>query len=218
MEGERSEQAGSDLLQLLNDLSAAECRRLNSASSTLDIQFLSFLRLASQFGFFSFGPVRIDVRLIEDIVEATTPRNPTPYAGPPSYSDDYVRFTVSLMDEVRRSGRSRVDELHYLLAFMRVGEGLPARVFGELGVTAEQVEQFARDRVLQAPALEKLYSPEEAAEYLNVHVQTVRAWIRSGRLKARRLAGQRALRITASDLMSVLEPLDGEDDPDANPS
>jgi excisionase family DNA binding protein len=55
--------------------------------------------------------------------------------------------------------------------------------------------------------LEKLYSPEEAAEYLNIHVQTVRAWIRSGRLRARRLAGQRALRITASDLQSVLEPV-----------
>ena len=50
--------------------------------------------------------------------------------------------------------------------------------------------------------------PQEAAAYLNVHVQTVRAWIRSGRLRARRLAGQRALRITASDLRSVLEPLE----------
>jgi excisionase family DNA binding protein len=54
---------------------------------------------------------------------------------------------------------------------------------------------------------ERLYSPEEAAEYLGVHVQTVRGWIRSGRLKASRLAGQRALRIRASDLGSILEPV-----------
>jgi excisionase family DNA binding protein len=87
---------------------------------------------------------------------------------------------------------------------------LPARVFGELGVTPEQVELYARDRGAQPVQLEKLYSPEEAAEYLNVHVQTVRGWIKSGRLKARRLAGQRALRITASDLMSVLEPVEPE--------
>jgi excisionase family DNA binding protein len=60
--------------------------------------------------------------------------------------------------------------------------------------------------------MEKLYSPEEAAEYLNIHVQTVRAWIRSGRLRARRLAGQRALRITASDLQSVLEPISSDED------
>ncbi|MBE0608762.1 MAG: helix-turn-helix domain-containing protein [Dehalococcoidia bacterium] len=55
---------------------------------------------------------------------------------------------------------------------------------------------------------ERLYSPEEAADYLGIHVQTVRGWIRSGRLRASRLAGQRALRIRASDLQSVLEPVD----------
>ena len=194
------------LLHVLNDLASAECRRLNSQEYTLDIQFLAFLRSTSQFGFFSFGPVHIDVRLIEDIVERTTPLRLTPYEGPPPYSDDYVRFSQRLMDEVRRSGRSRIDELHYLLAFMRTDEGLPGRVFGELGITPEQIEQFARNRATQPAPLEKLYSPEEAAEYFNVHVQTVRGWIKSGRLRARRLAGQRALRITASDLMSVLEP------------
>jgi excisionase family DNA binding protein len=92
---------------------------------------------------------------------------------------------------------------------MQYGEGLPGRVFGELGVTREQVEQYAKSVGQPRSAVEeKLYSPEEAAEYLGVHVQTVRAWIRSGRLKASRLAGQRALRIAASDLQSVLEPVD----------
>jgi excisionase family DNA binding protein len=116
------------------------------------------------------------------------------------------------MEEVRRSGRSRIDELHCLLAFMRTNEGLPARVFGELGVTAEQVEQFARDGGRQPAHLEKLYSPEEAAAYLNVHVQTVRGWIKSGRLRAFRLAGQRAFRITASDLLSLLESVNPKED------
>ncbi len=58
---------------------------------------------------------------------------------------------------------------------------------------------------------ERLYSPEEAATYLGVHVQTIRAWIRTGRLRASRLAGQRALRIRASDLASVLEPVEPGD-------
>jgi excisionase family DNA binding protein len=196
------------LLHVLNDAASEECLRLNSQEYTLDIQFLAFLRSTSQFGFFSFGPVHIDVRLIEDIVERTTPRRLTPHEGPPPYSDDYVRFSQRLIDEARRSGRSRIDELHFLLAFMRTREGLPGRVFGELGVTPEQVEQFARDRGAQPAPMEKLYSPEEAAEYFHVHVQTVRGWVKSGRLKACRLAGQRALRITASDLMAVLEPAD----------
>ena len=84
---------------------------------------------------------------------------------------------------------------------------------GELGVAPEQVEEYARAARASGMDLPppRLYSPEEAAEYLGIHVQTVRAWIRSGRLKASRLAGQRALRIKSSDLMTVLEPVDAGD-------
>ncbi|MBN9491897.1 helix-turn-helix domain-containing protein [bacterium] len=96
---------------------------------------------------------------------------------------------------------------------MRCNEGLPARVFSELGVTPAQVEAYARSAPRRAAPAERLYSPEEAADYLGVHVQTVRAWIRSGKLRASRLTGQRALRIAASDLQSVLEPV--EPGPDA---
>jgi excisionase family DNA binding protein len=39
----------------------------------------------------------------------------------------------------------------------------------------------------------------------------VRAWIRSGRLPARRVAGLRALRVRAADVENLLEPL-GDDD------
>src|SRR5688572_15584920 len=107
-----------DLLAALNESASAECRRLNAAYSTLDIHFSTFLRKTSQFGFFSYGPIHIDVRLIEDIVERTAPRR-DPSATPPPYADDFVRFSKVLMHEVRRSGRQRIDELHYLLAFIR---------------------------------------------------------------------------------------------------
>jgi excisionase family DNA binding protein len=192
-----------------------EARRIideiGSPYATLDITFLAYLLRTSQFGFFTFGPVTIDTRMIEDIVRRTSPRGAM---GPSVYDDSFVRFSRTLMDEVRRSGRSRIDELHYLLAFMRTPEGLPQRVFSELGVTPEQVEQYVRNRRAGAaePEMEQLFSPEETADYLGVHVQTVRAWIRSGRLPASRLAGQRALRIRASDLKRVLEPIKpGED-------
>ncbi|GAB4327992.1 MAG: hypothetical protein Kow0010_11770 [Dehalococcoidia bacterium] len=187
----------------------ALCQRLGTSQVTLDINFLAYLLCTSRFGFFTFGPVTIDVRLVEEIVDRTTRRvNPD---GLWTMADDTARFAATLAREVARSGRKRVDELHYLLAFMRTDEGLPRRVFGELGVTPEDVEAYVRDRAgtAQPPAVEeKLYSPEDAAEYLGVHVQTVRAWIRSGRLPAFRLAGQRALRIRASDLQRVLEPVD----------
>ena len=199
------ETAYEDLRELA-EASEREAIRLKADFHTLDIVFAVYLRRTSRFGFFSFGPINIDVRLIEDIVERTTPKGEGTH--PPKHSDDFVRFSQRLMEELRRSGRTKLDDLHWLLAFMRCGEGLPHRVFSELGVTPEQVEEYARSGGMSPASLEKLYSPEEAAAYLNVHVQTVRAWIRSGRLRARRLAGQRALRITASDLQSVLEPLE----------
>lgn len=194
--------------QFLASLGAAchkEAVRLGSSLVTVDIHFLVFLRRFSQFGFFQFGPVCIDVGIIEAAVERSVQRTAPDELV--TLGDDVVRFSRLLMGEVQRSGRRRIDELHYLLAFINWNEGLPRRVFGELGVTAEQVERFARDRSASPAGPERLYSPEEAAEYLGVHVQTVRAWIRSGRLRASRLAGQRALRIRASDLTSVLEPV-----------
>lgn len=185
----------------------ALAQRLGTSQATLDMNFLAYLLCTSHFGFFTFGPVTIDVRVVEEIVERTTPR--VDPGGRWTMSDDNARFAATLAREVARSGRKRVDELHYLLAFMRTNEGLPRRVFGELGVTPEQVEAYVKEQAGRPAAPEeKLYSPEEAAEYLGVHVQTVRAWIRSGRLPAFRLAGQRALRIRASDLQRVLEPVD----------
>src|SRR5690242_19115857 len=65
---------------------------------TLDIHFLAYLRQVARFGYFTLGPITIDVRLIEDIVERTSrPGDPL------SMSDDNARFSHLLMQEVRRS-------------------------------------------------------------------------------------------------------------------
>lgn len=177
-----------------------------SAEATLDLLFLAYLLRTAHFGYFTYGPVTIDVRLIEDLVARTiTPSTAAEGGARAGYSDDAVRFFKVLSEEIELSGRRRVDELHFLLAFMKIREGIPGRVFAELGVRPEDVLAF----VPQArPADRRLYSPEEAAEYLGVHVKTVRNWIRSGRLPASRLAGQRVLRIRAHDLDRVLEPVD----------
>ena len=180
-------------------------REMQSPEATLDILFLAYLLKTSRFGYFSFGPVTIDVRLIEDLVLRTARRSDDPEAGAKApYSDDCVRFFRLLSDEVERTGRRRVDEVHFLLAFMKADEGIPGRVFGELGVSPEDVRAFVPEA---AGSGGRLYSPEEAADYLGVHVKTVRNWIRAGRLPASRLAGQRVLRIRASDLNRLLEPV-----------
>lgn len=180
----------------------------HGSDATLDLAFLVFLRKLSRFGYFSYGPITIDVHVIEEVVARAAPAGLTVSSSAPVFADDYVRFTRFLMEEVRRSGRRVVGEREYLLALMRCGMGLPARVFGELGVTADQVDRYHPATANEGVPLERLFSPEEVAEYLGVHVQTVRAWVRSGRLPARRLAGQRVLRIRAVDVEGLLEPLE----------
>jgi len=49
-----------------------------------------------------------------------------------------------------------------------------------------------------------LLSPEQAASELGVHIQTLRGYIRRGKLAAFRLAGARAIRIRRSDLQALL--------------
>jgi excisionase family DNA binding protein len=208
--GEQAPEPGSLDLELLRDLQQAVTAMANEFRSdvTLDLLFLAYLRRMSRFGYFHYGPITIDVRMIEDLVDRTVVRGVSPGPGLHKYSDDFVRFTTVLMSEVRKNGQRRVDELHMLLAFMTCGEGIPERVFGELGVTRQAVEAFAKQGPQPEGEMETLYSPEDVSRYLGVHVQTVRGWIRSGRLPARRLAGQRALRIRESDVQRVLEPLD----------
>ena len=57
----------------------------------------------------------------------------------------------------------------------------------------------------------QFFSPDEAAEFLGVHVQTIRGYIRMGKLPALRLAGERALRIKREDLLALLEPFKPEE-------
>jgi excisionase family DNA binding protein len=57
----------------------------------------------------------------------------------------------------------------------------------------------------------QLFSPDEAAEFLGVHTQTIRGYIRTGKLPALRLAGERALRIRREDLLALLEPYEPEE-------
>jgi excisionase family DNA binding protein len=209
MSDQLEEQAESGLLRDVQ----LEFNRLvpqyNPKSGSVDIMFLAYLLKTSRFGLYQYGPITIDVSVVERAVERNVEHGD---GSPVGYGDDVVRFSKLLMEEVRKSRRKRPDELHFLLAFMRCGEGVPGRVFSELGVTRRQVEDYANaERVgstSQATGLERLYSPEETAEYLGVHVNTVRGWIKGGRLPARRLAGQRALRIRESDLLNVLEPVE----------
>ncbi|MFM1990167.1 MAG: Helix-turn-helix domain [Pseudomonadota bacterium] len=65
----------------------------------------------------------------------------------------------------------------------------------------------SRPAALASPALDALLTPDEAARTLGVHIQTIRAYIRGGKLPAFRVAGERAIRIRRDDLNALLEHL-----------
>lgn len=61
---------------------------------------------------------------------------------------------------------------------------------------------------LAAPDSEAaLLSPEDGARLLGLHIQTVRGYIRNGRLPAFRIAGERAIRIRRDDLIALLQAM-----------
>ena len=207
-----SEPAGSPFAFFAESIAKIKNAYGDVGSIDVDLLFLAFLQQESRFGFFTFGPLTIDVRIVEDIYARTYERLTDP-DQPRGFTPGARRYFALLAEEVARSSSRMPDQLHFLLAFMRSPDGLPARVFGESGIAPSQIEAYATQRAQpDAAPQQPLYSPEEAAEYLGVHVQTVRVWIREGKLPASRLLGQRALRIREADLARVLEPVEPESD------
>lgn len=141
----------------------------------------------------------------------------------------------------RSDGAERVEAVHMLVAFAPDDEGVMGRLKSTYGFTATawraalvDWEPPARRRAApsstglgsrspgssespdvnersQALRDKLLLSPDEAAELLGVHTQTVRGYIRDGKLKAHRVAGERAIRIRREDLLALLEPYDQGD-------
>lgn len=95
-----------------------------------------------------------------------------------------------------------IDGMHWRIALAR---HYTARLALEPAAVPVRMERTQLGR--ETP---EYLSPEEAAILLGVHVQTLRAYIRSGKLPALRVAGERVLRIRSADLGALLEPLQPE--------
>jgi len=105
----------------------------------------------------------------------------------------FARETGGVMGALRE--RYGIDSVRWRAAVARWGEAAEMDSAGEMPPPREA-----------SPGREYL-SPEEAAEFLGVHVQTLRGYIRSGKLPALRVAGERVIRIRRKSLESLLEPL-----------
>lgn len=188
---------------------------------TLDDLLVGLLAQVSRFGIARIGPWAID--LTEWEVEAPSDSTGTR----PAYSGEVVGLFEAAARFARLDGAESIDLVHLLVAYAYVDDGIardlrerlcispvdwraaladwdipeagPGRRSGRTGGKA------ARERV-------ELLTTEEAAAFLSVHPQTIRTYIRSGKLPAYRLAGERKIRIQQTDLLALLEPVVGDED------
>jgi excisionase family DNA binding protein len=186
---------------------------------TPDHILLGCLRAISRFGIVTLGPWSLDLETL-GVDWVRQPEGPRPKVA-------YSQETVGLFDRAAQIAKSTGDtgiSVHHLLAAFAAEEtGLMGELKHAHGVTSASwrtaVAQIGVGETDGAwperagnerKAVREYLTPEEAAEALGIHVQTMRAYIRSGRLPAFRLAGERAIRILRTDLRKVLEPLGGE--------
>jgi excisionase family DNA binding protein len=191
-----------------------QAKRRGLAEITPDELLLGCLRTLSQFGIVTFGPWTFDLEALGvDWLE-----NPDRKGLKPSYSQALVdRFDLAA--RIAKADGTSMIRIHHLLVALWSDTGLMAQLRQAHSITsaewraaavqlstARQAKEPAPQSGNREPARDYL-TPEEAADALGLHAQTVRAYIRSGKLPAMRVAGERAIRIRREDLDKVLEPL-----------
>lgn len=199
----------------------------NDSEVTPDDLLIALLAEISRFGVARIGPWYIDVDALAG--PEVGPGDPAPDAGADGASAPRPRYaepTVALFERgagiARRDGSSTTRLVHLLVAFSDE-EGLMAELREAHGFTGVEwraalagVEPPLEPAGPRPPAgaaarMPELLSVDDAAEFLGVHAQTVRNYIRSGKLPAYRLAGERFIRVLRRDLLALLERVQVED-------
>jgi len=198
-------------------------KQAGSDEVTPDHVLLGCLRAISRFGIASVGPWSLDMETL-GVDWVSPPERPRAKVA-------YSQGAVDLFDRAARIAKSNGDGgvgvAHMLGAFAGEEGGLMGELKRAHGITSAswraavariglgdsngvRLEQAASEAGSEVKSTREYLTPEEAAEALGVHVQTMRGYIRSERLPAYRVAGERAIRILRSDLVKVLEPLVAE--------
>jgi excisionase family DNA binding protein len=179
-----------------------------------DELLLGCLQALCRFGIAQFGPWTFDVEVLG--VDWLKPPAQTGESAKVAYSDATVVIFDRAAQIARLDGCPDIRLEHLLVAFAKEETGLMEELRRTYSVdsagwraasAALPTAPITSDTPPASPAVREYLTPEEAAEALGIHVQTLRAYVRSGKLPALRVAGERSLRIRRTDLEKVLEPL-----------
>jgi excisionase family DNA binding protein len=177
------------------------------------------LLAVARFGIVEFGQAALDLADLELPYDLPAPD----LAVRPRYSARTAAAFDRAARICRSDGGGPLRPLHLLVALGDPELPLMRRVLATLGLDAAGWRRLlasigppagpgpAPPSVTEPPArvASDLLSPEQAAAELGVHIQTLRGYIRRGKLVAFRLAGERAIRIRRDDLLALLaQPID----------
>jgi excisionase family DNA binding protein len=205
-------------IDLATSFAIYAAKQQSSEEVTTNHILLGCLRVLSRFGVMTLGPWNIDLEPL-GVDWMKQPDGPRPKVA-------YSQAAVELFDRGARiaksSGAASVSLYHLLAAFAAEEGGLMGELKRAHGITSaswraalarltvEETKVAASEDDKTGKMVRDYLTPEEAAEALGIHVQTMRSYIRSERVPAFRVAGERAIRILRTDLEKVLEPLRGE--------
>jgi len=182
-----------------------------------DDLLIGLLRTVARFDIVRLGPWVID---LQEFGEDSDP--PETNGIEAAWSQETAELFDRAAAIAHRDGAGRVDIVHVLVAFASETGGFMAELKKQFDITSTTwraalaewrpppgpAESRSSTSASRAP---ELLSPDEAAELLGIHTQTVRGYIRSGKLAAHRLAGERAIRIFRRDVFALLEPVPTDD-------
>ncbi len=201
-----------DLVNRATSFAIQNARYQGLKEVTPDTLLLGCLRALSRFGIARVGGLTIDLEALGMDWQREPAASNTPKVA---YSDATVAIFDLAGQIARADGSNTIRIEHLLAAFAREENGLMGvlrRTYSIDGAAwraaVAEIRGPGESAAVTSNGNAREYlTPEEAAETLGVHVQTLRAYIRSGKLPALRLAGERSLRIRHTDLEKVLEPL-----------
>jgi len=204
--------------ELAAGFAIAQAKRRNRSEVGTDELLLGCLRVISRFGVAQIGSLTFDLEEL-GVDWLDYPETSEAKVG-------YSQEAVDLFDRAARiataDGFKSIRVLHLLAAFAAEDGGLMGELKRSHGITNSNwrvavARSWSARLAKDASSSEEdssetggfadYLTPEQAAEALSIHVQTVRAYVRTGKLPALRLAGERAIRIRRTDLETVLEPL-----------
>lgn len=206
--------------------SADELARQAGSAVSADHILLAVLRSGPTSG----ASVLRDLGVTEG--EIVAPSSTGPIRGRSPWGPDIQPIIQASGEEAWRLGSRLTRSAHLVLGLAASGQGSLPRLMTARGVTIEALRELARRAIAATPEPEPAPRPligavqrtetagpatggigqafftvDQAADFLGIHHQTLRGYIKGGKLPAYRLAGEKVLRIKREDLMALLEPV-----------